>query len=277
MDQHALQLPPSHQSILDRLVAACQDDERVIAAFLTGSSARGTTDAYSDLDFCLITRSDAYQDFIAGKKDFIGRLSEPLLMEDFNFPNCLLSIFTDGVECDLLISSQDRLDQLYSTPYRVLLDKKGLFPEVMFTPPFSPPADQVENLRRLVNCFWHDLSHFIKAMGRSHLWFAYGELEALRGYCVCLARLQHDFSAEASMDEPYFQIEKAIRIADLASLQDSICPLEPAAMLQAVLTILHFYQKLAAPLARAHGLAYPQELERLMLARLEKVSNELPR
>jgi len=48
-------------------------------------------------------------------------------------------------------------------------------------------------------------------------------------------------------------------------------------MLQAVLTILHFYQELAAPLARAHGLAYPQELERLMLARLEKVSNELPR
>ena len=189
MDQLTLLLPPSHQSILERFIAASQSDERVIAALLTGSYARGSADDYSDLDLCLITRSDAYQDFIAKKKDFIGQLGEPLFLEDFNLPDRLLHIFSDGTECDLVISSQDRLDQLYSASYRVVLDKKGLFPEVMFTPPATPPADQLENLRRLINWFWHDLSHFIHALGRGQLWWASGELEVLRGFCVSLTRL----------------------------------------------------------------------------------------
>ncbi len=54
-------LPPQIQAILNHFISICQADERIIAAFLTGSYARGTADAYSDLDFCLMTRSDAYQ------------------------------------------------------------------------------------------------------------------------------------------------------------------------------------------------------------------------
>ncbi len=269
-------MPPSHQSVMDRFVAACQADERVSAVLLAGSYAHGTPDAYSDLDFCLSIRPDAYQDFIAGKKEFINRVGETLSQEDFDFPHVLLVVFANGVECDVSFRSQARRDQPYSETYRVLLDKEGIFPEGTFTPPASPPEDQVETLRRLVSWFWHDLSHFTHALGRGQLWWAAGELEILRGYCVSLARLQHDFSADASMDEPYFKIDDAVPAAELAPLQDTFCPLEPGAMLQAALAILHFYQELAAPLVRAHGLAYPQELERMMLARLEKVSSELP-
>ena len=46
---------PAHQTAIRRFVAACQDDEWVIAAFLGGSYARGAADAYSDLDLYLIT------------------------------------------------------------------------------------------------------------------------------------------------------------------------------------------------------------------------------
>jgi predicted nucleotidyltransferase len=270
-------LPPQIQAILDRFVAACHKDERLIAAFLTGSYARGTADAYSDLDFCLITRSDAYQDFITEKKDFIRQLGKPLFLEDFNHPDMLFSIFSNDVECELAICSQDRLNRLYSLPYRVLVDKKGLFPEVLFTPPAPPPADQSENLRGLISWFWHDFSHFITALGRGQLWWAAGQIEVLRGYCVSLARLQHDFSAEAALDEPYFKIEKAISIADLAPLQATFCPLEPEAMLQSARLILHYYQELAHPLTREHRIDYPQDLERLMLERLNHISPSIPR
>ena len=51
---------------MNRFVAACQADERVVAAFLGGSYARGTADAYSDLDLCLITTDEAYEDFCRG-------------------------------------------------------------------------------------------------------------------------------------------------------------------------------------------------------------------
>jgi hypothetical protein len=81
----------------------------------------------------------------------------------------------------------------------------------------------VETLRRLVYWFWHDLSHFITAMGRGQLWWAYGQLEELRRYCVNLAHLRHNFSAEA---EGYEKIEQALPIEHLSSLQVTFCPLE---------------------------------------------------
>jgi len=272
MNHPEFNLPPHYQHFLDRVIAACQSDEHVIALFLTGSYARGSPDAYSDLDFILIIKPDAYQDFIAGKKDFIRRLGEPLSLEDFEYPSALLCTFTDGVEIDLGIHSPEQVDQLDSAPYRVLLDKQGLFPKAVFTPTRLPPDDQVETLRRLIFWFWHDLSHFIKAFGRGQLWFAQGELEILRGYCINLARLRHDFTTLVSLDEPYFKLENVLPVEILMPLQATFCPLEPEAVLRSARTILHFYQELARPLAREHGLEYPERLERILVAHLEKIS-----
>jgi hypothetical protein len=43
-------------------------------------------------------------------------------------------------------------------------------------------------------------------------------------------------------------------------------------MLQAAWVILRFYQEVAPRLARAHGIAYPVDLERVMSDRLGKVN-----
>jgi hypothetical protein len=105
-------------------------------------------------------------------------------------------------------------------------------------------------------------------MGRGQLWWAYGQLEALRRYCVNLVRLRHNFSVAA---DGYEKVEQAIPGEHLSSLQATCCPLEPGAMLQAALVIVHFYQELAPLLARTHGITYPADLERVMSNRLEKL------
>src|SRR5438093_9783266 len=43
------------QTVLQRVVAACESDTRVVAAFLGGSFAAGRADEQSDLDIYLIT------------------------------------------------------------------------------------------------------------------------------------------------------------------------------------------------------------------------------
>ncbi|MFQ5933890.1 MAG: aminoglycoside 6-adenylyltransferase, partial [Dehalococcoidia bacterium] len=131
-------------------------------------------------------------------------------------------------------------------------------------------ADQIETLRRLIYWFWHDLSHFITAMARGQLWWAYGQIEALRLQCVGLVRLRHDFSAEA---EGYEKVEKAVPVEQLSSLQATFCPMEKDAMLQAALVIIRFYKELARPLALSHGIAYPEGLAQVMSGRLEKLCN----
>ena len=77
---------------MNRFVAACQADERVLPAFLHGSYVKGTADAYSDLDLGLITTDEAYVDFYAGREAFIRLLGEPVFLEDFGATLTLLFI-----------------------------------------------------------------------------------------------------------------------------------------------------------------------------------------
>jgi predicted nucleotidyltransferase len=260
--------PHNHQVIMNRFVAACQADERVVAATLYGSYARDTADAYSDLDLGLITTDAAYEDFVAGREAFIRSLGEPLLLEDFDLPNLVFCIFSNGTEVELALGRESQFHHIHDGPYRALLDKKNLLAEAVFPRHQPAPAEQIETLRRLVSWFWHDLSHFITALGRGQLWWAYGQLEELRRCCVNLARLRHDFSGEAN---GYDKVEQAIPVEHLSLLQATCGPLEPGSMLQAVRIIVRFYQAWAPLLARTHGIPYPAALARVMTDRLEKL------
>lgn len=259
--------------VIDRFVAACQADARVVAAALIGSYARGTADAYSDLDLYLITTDEGYDDFVAGREAFIERLGEPVFLEDFGSAVSLLFILADGTEGELGFGREGRVNELFSGPYQVLLDKKRIFGErtVPWREDAPAQAEQIETLRRQVYWFWHDLSHFITAMGRGHLWWAYGQLEALRLYCVNLARLGQNFSDADVGAEGYFKVEDAIAVRQLAPLRATICPQEPGAMLQAALVIVRFYQALAPQLAHSHGVTYPARLERVITERLREL------
>jgi hypothetical protein len=53
----------------------------------------------------LITTDDAYDDFVAGREAFIRLLGEPLLLEDFDLPNIVFCIFSEGMEVELSLGS----------------------------------------------------------------------------------------------------------------------------------------------------------------------------
>jgi Streptomycin adenylyltransferase len=180
----------------------------------------------------------------------------------------LFFIFSDGTEGELTLGRESQFTHMHGGPYRVLFDKKHILAGAVFPWHTPAPAEQIETLRRLVYWFWHDLSHFTAAMGRGQLWWAYGQLEALRLICVNLARLRQNFSAGA---DGYEKVEQAIPGEQLSSLQATFCPLEQGAMLQAALVSVDFYQELAPLLAQTHGITYPADLERVMSDRLEKL------
>jgi predicted nucleotidyltransferase len=275
MDSQELQQPQHHQVVMNRFVAAGLADERVVAAFLGGSYARGTADEYSDLDLYLITTDESYDDFFAGREAFLRLLGEPVFLEDFHEYgfDMVCFIFADGTEGELALGRESHFTHMHSGPYRVLLDKKGILAGAVFSWQEPPQAEQIETVRRLINWFWHDLSHhFITSMARGQLWSAYSALEELRLTCLNLARLQQSFQAAA---EGYEKVEQALPVEQLAPLQATFCPLERDAMLQAALVIVRFYQELAPPLARAHGITYPADLERVIYDRLEQLCHAL--
>ena len=115
----------NRQAVIHRFVAACQADERVVAAFLGGSYARDATDTYSDIDFGLITRDEAYDYFFADRKAFIQLLGEPIFLEvfsDYGF-DIVFFTFSDGVECELVLGRESQFNHMHVGPYKVLHDK----------------------------------------------------------------------------------------------------------------------------------------------------------
>ena len=273
MGLQEIQLPNNHQGVTNRFVAACQADERVVAAFLGGSYAKDTADAYSDLDLYLITSDEAFEDFLAGRKVFIRLLGEPLFLEDFGMPHALFYIFSDHTEGELWIGRESHFHHIHAGPYRVLLDKNGILVKVVFPQHEADQAEQVETLHQQVAWFWHELSHFIKAMGRGQLWFAYGQLEVMRQICVNLARLRYNFSDAYVGEEPYFKVEQALPVERLSPLQTTFCAMEYEAMLQAAFVIVRFYQDVAPNLAKAHSITYQTDLERMMISQLEELGD----
>lgn len=263
--------PEEQQAVLRRFVTACEQDERVVAAFLGGSLAAGSADEWSDLDIYLVTTDEAYEGFLDSRKAFIRRLGDPVFLEDFDHPYMLFFVFGDGTEGELGSGCASRFLDMHKGPHKVLIDKKGILEGVQFNGSQPARAEQVEILRRQVYAFWHDLSHFLTAMGRGQLWWAQGQLEALRRCCMSLVRLRQDLASADAVEDPYFKVDKAIPVSDLAPLQATFGPMEPGSMLRSAIAIITIYQELAHLLVERHGVSYPTDLERVMLTRLERL------
>jgi predicted nucleotidyltransferase len=258
--------PNDLRPFLDRFVAACEQDDRVVAAFLGGSRGRGEADAYSDVDLCVIAKEDAYEALVGDRAGFVVRLGTPLFLEDFGFADLVFFVLDDGTEGELFFGSEGRLEELEPGPtFRTLFDPGGILGGVAFAEERTDPAEQHEVLRQILAWFWHELSHFITAMGRGELWWAAGQLESLRGHCVNLVRIEQGASAG---EEPYEKLDRTIEPDALSPIAETFVPIEREALLRAARELVRFYTEKAPGVAEANGATYPVALEDLMVKRL---------
>lgn len=270
MENLEAKLNPLHRAFVDRFLQVCQSDDRVLAACLIGSYARGKADRYSDIDLMVITTDEAIEEFYRQREFFLRSLGELVFLEDWGLPDIAFYIFADGTEGELYFGCESRLNQIHNAPFRVLLDKKNILNGVTYSSSGKPLdlEKQKEKLHQNMYGFWHEMSHFITAVGRGQLWWAQGQLESLRAICVTLARMQYDFSDTETGAEPYFKIENYMPAEKLAPLKSTFCPMERNALLQAVQVILEFYTEAARSLTEANHIPYPESLERVMRMRL---------
>jgi hypothetical protein len=129
-------------------------------------------------------------------------------------------------------------------------------------------VEQRETLRWLIYWFWRDLSEFNRAIVRGRLWTAHGLLEGLRLKCVNIARIKHEFYSVGMVG--YKGLEEAADAQDLQSLRATLCPLEREAMLEAAGRLAGFYLRTAPPLAFQQQIAYPADLEAVVMDKLER-------
>lgn len=255
---------------LDRFVAACREDTRVVAAFIGGSHAAGTADEYSDLDLYLIVGDKDYETFFAERRAFLGRLGEPVFFEDFS--ECgfdmVVFVFSDGMEGELALGRASGFDHIHGKPFEVLVDKEGIMEGRVFPLHRPSQVQQRETLQWLIYWFWRDLSVFNRAMVRGRLWTAHGLLESVRLMCINIARLKHELFSTGMVG--YERLEQAADAQDLESLRATLYPLEREAMLEAAGRLVGLYLRTVPPLAAEHGIAYPADLEAVVMDKLQR-------
>ena len=255
--------------LIDRFVEWCTNDERILAAFLGGSLARDHADAFSDVDLCVITRDDAFDDVVAERMVLIERVGRPVFVEDWGSSNMVSFVLADGTEAEIFFGREGALDDLRPGRHRTLFDRDGILEGVTFDRERAEPRELEDVLRRTLSWFWHELSHFVKAVGRDQLWWAAGQLEALRDHCVNLVRIEQGMEAG---EEPYWKLDEEVRVAALEPLEGTFVPMEREALLSAGHILVSFFRERAPRVAAAYGLAYPTELDRLMVKRLDDLA-----
>lgn len=267
---HLMEMPPhDYGPFLDRFVRACEADGRVLAALLLGSRAAETSDEHSDLDLVVVVEDEAYDGFVADRDSFIATLGRPLLLEDFDVAGIVFVIYADGADVELTISRAG--DLAMTGPSRVLLDKHGVVDlDIAPGSTLHSAEDDAEAARRQIQWFWHDLSHFMTALGRGQLTWAYGQLDDLRRYCLNLARL----AAEPGADpEGYWKAEELVPEDVLSDLRSTMVGPQVDELWRAAWDVVALYRRLAREVAAQRGLSYPDELDRLLTSRLEELDS----
>jgi predicted nucleotidyltransferase len=255
-----------HEQVIARFAQACGADDRIVAVFVGGSVARGEADEHSDVDLCLVAADGAVNEVYADRAAIAACLGTPLFAEDWGDRNPeMFVILDDGTDVELVFTSESRVQELEVGPIRPVLDRSGFLDDLVL--PIREPAaeDLAGELRGLLAWFWHEVSHFIKAVGRGQLWWAAGEIEALRAQCVNVARIEQGV---ASSDEPYFKVDAEAWTEPLEPLRSTFVPLDAEAMVRAATELLTFFGAHGRAAADAYGISYPSELEDVMRARL---------
>jgi predicted nucleotidyltransferase len=258
-----------YRRITARIVAIGQADDRIRAVLVFGSHATGSADAFSDLDIGLVLADAAYDDVLARPTELVRAIGEPLLLEDFGNPANLYVILADGTDLELILVRESELT--LDLPCLVLLDKGGVEDAARKRPPPAPRHVDAERVRQLVYGFWHDVGHVTTALGRGNRLWAHGQLEELRGVCLSLARLEAGVEAD---DEPYWKIDVVLAEETVAALRGTVVPSDIGPMRGAALALVELFRQVAPGVAADHGIAYPEELDRQVTARLLALHGE---
>jgi predicted nucleotidyltransferase len=126
------------------LVAACEADPAVLAAWVGGSLARGTADDWSDIDLHLLVAQP--EEFGSGIGDWFPPSMPVVLADEIpGVPGGFLFVTADWVHVDVVLHGSESFSQ-DELPARVLLDARGLVREIpasaeqMVGEPYLPHA-----------------------------------------------------------------------------------------------------------------------------------------
>lgn len=163
-------LPPGYRNLLARVLQAAEPDDRIRSVWLGGSIGRGVADAGSDLDVVLEIRPEAFDDFAAGWRDWLARVTPVVLARELpRLPGSFYSVTPDCLRLDVVIAPAGAA-QPASVVRRLLVLSKDDLPETAGEPEPAQTGPDPIRLEDLVQEFLRQMTIFPAAVVARRDW-----------------------------------------------------------------------------------------------------------
>jgi hypothetical protein len=142
-------LPEGYGPLFDRAVEVLGADERVRGVWLSGSLARGTADAGSDLDLLVAVADEGAEDFAGSWREWLAAITPTVIARPLPFlPGSFYSVTPTMERLDVVV---ERISQLPGSGFRerlAVLDRDDL--GALVPAPEAPPGPDPDEVARLV-------------------------------------------------------------------------------------------------------------------------------
>lgn len=252
---------------LGKMQTALENDERIQAAWLTGSIGRGNADRYSDIDINLWVDESQLDAFHKETQQWLNALS-PLVLFRWMFGDRMANALTaNGIRIDLWLHTT--APTLEESRVKVLLDRKNAL-QFRTTAP-TPDSNAIKDrLLDQIREFWRCISLTPAVVGRGERLvgqFGLGiEVTILTDVIIAGYGIPRDSGVKRL--NPFLPDELRQRI-EAALAMDG---LTDNGLLQAHLALAHIMQDEGRKIAERHGFDYPSDIE---TAALDYIKSEL--
>ena len=251
-----------HQAVLDLLTQLARDDERIVAAWLQGSRADGSADAFSDIDLYVAVSDAEYAAF--DKLAFIAQAAPVLVHADLAGLNAVVCLLEGPVKLDFFVERKSAAPDIPRPAVRMLLDKANIALRSGWEPDGEAVAAQIDALVRVT---FQGASWPVRMLRRRQwMTHAFSELTLINGVVVPLMLVQHDpraFHRNQLTRERLLSDEGRREVDALAAeVLEALAARSLSAAYDVHLRILDMLSRVARDACAAYGLEYPAAAER---------------
>lgn len=247
--------------------ALLQQDERVLAIWLTGSLGRGVGDRYSDVDLRVAVRDEALQDFAAAWYHALDQISPTVFRQRFGPPSepIITAITPNWLRFDLAIIPATLALQRSATQAAILFDRNDTFASV--APAAADASAQASAaVLAVIEEFLRCLGLLVVVAGRGEWLVAVDGGLRLRSLLIDLLLIAN------GRQRPGVKRLNSVLPPEQQQLLEQLPPLvaTPAAVLGYHRACAQHFLPLARQFAGAQGIAYPERFEQATLDYLHR-------
>lgn len=159
------------EDVITTISGALHDRPVVRALLLSGSHGNGRADAYSDIDFALVSTDGATDEVASLWRDAVEQVGEIVLWRDRTIRPLLINAITaDWTRIDVVVLRPEQMGSQVQSNLKPLFDHDKLYDGLSRdTPPWQPPRARLR----------HQIEEFIRILGLLHV--AAGREEYING------------------------------------------------------------------------------------------------